>query len=170
MIPPNMKSGPGHPSYEEPIDVKSLVDLDPTIQRLIATVAVMTENASISAAVLASHRHDIDREVTTIDVHHALKATAMHFLDEIDDPMTQHIIDMENYMFNGGPEPGRDVFKPMMETLPDVNGTGSTCRCTVCSRIQTAEREWTDWNPDDDAKQFLKHSVEKSIQQIADMS
>lgn len=157
MIPDKIQTGLGHPSFED----DQPEELNSTCKRLIATVAVMTERASTLAGVVAQHRvhrmegPNAEVEVTVEDVNHALKYTAMHFLDLIDDEMTQYILDMESYIFDKGEAP-RDIHRPRIESPGETYAA-----------VLRAVDEWDTWEPEDEAKLFLKHSVQRSLDQVA---
>lgn len=159
MVPENLRSGLGHPTFE---DDKS-PEIDSTCQRLIATVAVMSEMASAVAGTVAQHRRS--NEVMVEDVNNALKMMAMHFLDDIDDELTNHILDMEAFIFRNGTAPST---KPIMDRVSIDNATpcGPPCQCMTCSKVHTSVQQWDTWDPTDEAKQFLKYSVQRSIDKV----
>lgn len=160
MVPENLRSGLGHPTFEDDNPPK----IDSTCQRLIATVAVMTEMASAVAGTVAQHRGS--NEVVVGDVNNALKMVAMHFLDDIDDELTRHILEMEAYIFQGGASPSTKPIMNRMSTDIDDAPCGPPCQCTTCSRVYTSVQEWDAWEPTDEAKRFLKSSVQRSIDDV----
>lgn len=162
MVPEKLRSGLGHPTFED-----AEPEIDGTCQRLIATVAVMTEMASAVAGTVAQHRHS--DEVMVEDVNSALKMMAMHFLDSIDDELTTHILAMEAYIFKNGEAPST---KAVMDRVHVEDGTvpirGQSCQCPTCSKVLQSVAEWEAWDPSDEAKQFLKYSVQRSINMVMD--
>ena len=159
MVPENLRSGLGHPTFED----DKPPEIDSTCQRLIATVAVMTEMASAVAGTVAKHRGS--NEVMVDDVNNALKMVAMHFLDDIDDELTRHILDMEAYIFQDGTPPSTKPIMNRMSTDID-DAPGPPCQCMTCSRVYTSVQEWDAWEPTDEAKRFLKSSVQRSIDDV----
>lgn len=158
-IPHNLRAGTGSPAYIEQQDI------DDVTKRLISMVVVMTKQASELAYKVAIHGNKtaVDGE----DVNSALKYQARHFLQTLDDPqIVTDVMTMERDLFGEDDLPEDDE-----DDLPDEDTvrasavmSGNTCVCDMCATIRQAVDTWDDWNPDDQAELFLRHSVERAIE------
>ena len=162
---PPMRSGIGGVVEER----ESLHD---TRKRLIATVTVMTQKAGEYAGIWAHHANR--KEVTAADVNVALKHQAKHFLFTVDQPdIIQEIENMERYIFesidsdsDSETEDTASSSSDMVKDIPQYERVerDGHCACTLCVEMRAAEASWDSWNPEDEAEQYLKNSVNLAIE------
>lgn len=163
-IPP-MRSGIGGVVAEND---ESLHD---TRKRLIATVTVMTQKAGEYAGIWALHANR--KDVTVADVNVALKHQAKHFLFTIDQPdVIQEIEDMERYIFETIDDDTDSETEDSATSSDDMINErhqyerverDGHCACTLCVEMRAADASWDSWNPEDEAEQYLKNSVNMAI-------
>ena len=164
QLPP-MRSGIGG------VVVENDESLHDTRKRLIATVTVMTRKAGEYAAIWAHHANR--KDVTAADVNVALKHQAKHFLFTIDQPdVIQEIEDMERYIFESiedDTDSETEDSATSSDTVKDIPEyerveRDGHCACTLCVEMRAAEASWDSWNPEDEAEQYLKNSVNMAIE------
>lgn len=157
-IPSTLKTGLGSAGYVEQESIDAMT------KRLISTVFVMTREASDLAYKIAVH--DNRDQATSGDVNAALKYQARHFLHTLDDPgVVTGVMSVEHDIFEN-----RDEEVEMMP-LPDEDEIRSTavmsedgkCVCETCEQVRHSTDTWDDWEPDDEAEAFLRHSVDQAI-------
>jgi hypothetical protein len=131
----------------------------------------MTQKAGEYAAIWAHHGNR--KDVTVADVNVALKHQAKHFLFTVDQPdVIQEIEDMERYIFESVDEDTDSetedsaTSSDMVKDIPEYERVerDGHCACTLCVEMRAAEASWDSWNPEDEAEQYLKNSVNMAIE------
>ena len=154
--------------------VEAQVDGEAVKRRLIATVAVMTQQAGRTAYRLCMHARR--SEVTKEDVNAALMHQARHFLQTVDsEPVVASIVQMEHEIFGGlgsGSESSGSSGSSESDTdddaadaevdVPDATGDGD-CGCAECVSVREAASTWAAWDPVDDAEKYLRNAVNNAI-------
>jgi len=164
QIPEKLRSGLGSASYVE------YQDLDDMTKRLISMVVVMTKQASELAYQLAVHNNK--PTVEGDDVNSALKYQARNFLQTLDDPaIVAEVVDMEQELFAVESDDNHDdddhtdhddeTFDETIRSSAVMSG--NMCICNTCEDIRHSVDTWDDWQPEDQAELFLRHSVERAI-------
>jgi histone H3/H4 len=167
------------------VDVPMNVPEDFT-NRLMSITLTMVTRAAVDAATYCEHAGRSN--VTEADIAASLKRQAMHFATdaslEEDVAETQRILfdeEDEGTESEGTDSEGSEGTDSEYESMDESEGTDegtesegtdsepepwtrSTCTCDVCRTVNEALDAWDDWTPEDPVEQYLKRTVERSIE------
>lgn len=129
------------------------------VLKLVSLVAAMVRHATHTAALYAEHAGR--RAVAPGDVHRALRHEARHFFHRAS--LEQDVEEMEQMIVGSSSEgESDDETETESESEPE-DYSPSTCQCEACVEINRAWDTWEEWHPEDEAEQFVKRAVDKTV-------
>jgi len=131
----------------------------------MALVLLLVKKSAKSAALYCKHRG-----IEEVDVQHirrALKYESMCFFDHdnLEDETNDLIDQIHGWdeKLSTEIEDISGILNKMVDQVEEDMAHESTtllCSCTVCKGIDGAEEAWLSYNPEDDAKAFLKTQMD----------
>jgi hypothetical protein len=138
----------------------------------------MVTRAATDAAMYCEHagRTNVSEE----DIAASLKRQAMHFAT--DESLEEDVLETQRILFDEdedtedeGTESGDESeYESEYETgdedteseddEPNGEWTRSTCTCDLCRTMNEAMDGWDGWAPEDPVEQYLKGTIERSIE------
>jgi histone H3/H4 len=144
--------------------------------RLMSITLTMITRAATDAATYCEHagRTNVSEE----DIAASLKRQAMHFAT--DESLEEDVLETQRILFDedesededeGTEDEGTeseyetgDDESEDEEDEPNGEWTRSTCTCDLCRTMNESMDEWNDWAPEDPVEQYLKGTIERSIE------
>lgn len=135
------------------------------VQRLMALVLLLVKKSAKSAALYCKHQG-----IAEVDVPHirrALKYESMCFFDgdsleEETDALIEQIHEWDETLSTESDDISGILNKMVDQVEEDTAREATTllCRCSLCTGLEGAEEAWASYNPDDEAKAFLKTQMD----------
>lgn len=142
------------------------------MKRILGLVMAMLNRSMETAAKYTAHA--TRSVVLPADVHMALKYHARRFFsDESMDSLERtELRDMESLLESvqdtdsecDSDSDTENENSSSEAAIQDLQWTRSKCTCDFCTSMHTVDEMWDSWVPEDPEEQFLKSSVEKTIQ------
>jgi len=131
--------------------------------KLLALVLLLVRKAATTAAIYC--RHNGFPEVDTNHIKKALKFEAMRFFDcDNLEEETDSILESIGTECLEEPDGMSSVLNAMIDEIEDESlqepVPDTECDCDICYGLESVQERWEAYDPDDDAKMFLKQQLD----------